>query len=110
MTITTEELEALIAERDGLRGQCDGLVGEVRVLKAQCDLLQEKLKAYQRKLFAAKSEARGSDQKDMFFNEAEALAPTRDTPAAEEDPTDESIDVASHQRKKRGRKPLDSTR
>jgi transposase/outer membrane murein-binding lipoprotein Lpp len=107
MTITTEELEALIAERDGLRGQCNGLVGEVRVLKAQCDLLQEKLKAYQRKLFAAKSEARGSDQRDMFFNEAEALAPTLDTPAAQEDKAEESVEVASHQRKKRGRKPLD---
>lgn len=121
MTITTEEFEALLAERDalrgelnglcgerdGLRGQCDGLVGEVRILKAQCDLLQEKLKAYQRKLFMAKSEARGTDQRDMFFNEAEALAPTPDTPPAQEDDAEESIEVAGHQRKKRGRKPLD---
>lgn len=128
MTITAEEYAALIAERnhlrgelnglreerdelrgahDGLVGQCDGLVGEVRVLKAQCELLQEKLKAYQRKLFAAKSEARGTDQKDLFFNEAEALAPTPDTPAAQEDDVEDSVDVAGHQRKKRGRKPLD---
>ena len=121
MTITTEEFEALLAERDslrgelnglcgerdGLRGQCDGLVGEVRVLKAQCDLLQEKLKAYQRKLFMAKSEARGTDQRDMFFNEAESLAPTPDTSPAQEDDAEESVEVAGHQRKKRGRKPLD---
>jgi transposase len=36
----------------------------------------------QRQLFAAKSEARGTDQKDLFLNEAEALAPTDETPAA----------------------------
>jgi transposase len=121
MTITTEAFEALLAERDalrgelnglcgerdGLRGQCDGLVGEVRILKAQCDLLQEKLKAYQRKLFMAKSEARGTDQRDLFFNEAEALAPTPDTQPAQEDDAEESVKVAGHQRKQRGRKPLD---
>jgi transposase len=114
MTITTEVFEALIAERDrlrgerdGLHGECHDLRGEVRVLKAECDLLQEKLKAYQRKLFAAKSEARGSDQRDMFFNEAEALAPTPDTSAAQEGESEESVEVAGHQRKKRGRKPLD---
>ena len=100
ITIATEEFEALIAERDALRG-------ELQVTKVERDLLQEKLKAFLRKFFAAKSEARGTDQRDMFFNEAEALAPTPDTPVAEEDNAEESVEVAGHQRKKRGRKPLD---
>ena len=82
--ITAEELAALIAERDAL----------------------ERLKALQRQLFAAKSEARGTDQKDLFLNEAEALAPTDQTPPAETN-EEESTPVAGHQRKKRGRKPLD---
>ncbi|MCX7177079.1 MAG: IS66 family transposase [Proteobacteria bacterium] len=98
-TITPEELNALIAERDALRG-------ELKVVKVERDLLQERLKAFLRQLFAAKSEARGTDQKDLFLNEAEALAPTPATPAAQED-ADEGIEVAAHTRKKRGRKPLD---
>jgi len=60
----------------------------------------------QRQLFAAKSEARGTDQKDLFLNEAEALAPSAQTLPVEID-DDESTAVAGHQRKKRGRKPLD---
>ncbi len=100
ITITAEELNALVTERDALRS-------ELQVVKVERDLLQERLKAFLRKLFAAKSEARGTDQQDLFLNEAEALAPTPDTPAAQEDQADESIEVAGHQRKKRGRKPLD---
>lgn len=100
ITITTEEFNALIVERDTLRGA-------LRVVTVERDLLQEKLKAFLRKLFAAKSEARGTHQKDMFLNEAEALAPTPATPAAQEVESDETIEVAGHQRKPRGRKPLD---
>ncbi len=114
ITITTEEFNALIAERDilhnerdALRGQRDNLQGEVRVLKVERDLLQEKLKAFLRKLFSAKSEARGTHQKDMFLNEAEALAPTQEVPVAKEVETEEIIEVAGHRRKARGRKPLD---
>lgn len=99
MTITTEEFAALVAERDVLRS-------ELQVVKVERDLLQERLNAYLRKFFAAKSEARGTEQRDMFFNEAETLAPTKDTPAAQEDEA-EGIEVAGHTRKKRGRKPLD---
>ena len=99
MTITTEEFNALIAERDTLRG-------ELQVVKIERDLLQEKLKAFLRQLFAAKSEARGTEQRDLFLNEAEALAPTG-TPVAKEDESDDGIEVAGHKRKKCGRKPLD---
>ncbi len=101
MTITTAEFAALVAERDALRR-------ELHVVKVERDLLQEKLTAHLRKLFAAKSEARGSDQRDLFFNEAEALAPTADTPAAQEEEGEASVEVAGHQRSKRGRKPLDA--
>jgi len=98
ITITAEEFNALMVERDALRG-------ELRVVKVERDLLQERLKAFLQQLFAAKSEARGTHQKDLFLNEAEALAPTADTPVATEDGS--SIEVAGHQRQKRGRKPLD---
>lgn len=100
LTITAEELAALIAERDAL-------AGALRVANAQRDLALERLKALQRQLFAAKSEARSIDQKDLFLNEAEQLAPTDQTPAAQTE-EEESTPVAGHQRKKRGRKPLDA--
>ncbi len=100
ITIATEEFNALIAERDTLRG-------ELRVVTVERDLLQERVKAFLRKLFIAKSEARGTHQKDLFLNEAEALAPTSATPTAKEEEPDAVIEVAGHQRKTRGRKPLD---
>jgi len=98
-TITAEALAAFIAESDAL-------AGALRVVTTERDLALEQLRSLQRQLFAAKSEARGTDQKDLFLNEAEALAPTDQTPSAETD-EEESTPVAGHQRKKRGRKPLD---
>jgi len=92
-TITAEELAALIAERDAL-------AGALRVATTARDLALERLRSLQRQLFAAKSEARGTDQKNLFLNEAEALAPADHTPQAETD-EDESTPVDGHQRKKR---------
>jgi transposase len=103
---TAEQFQALVAERNSLRGERDQLQGEVRVLKVERDLLQERLKAFLHKLFAAKSEARGTHQRDLFLNEAEALAPTAQTPPAQEEEVP-GVKVAAHSRKKRGRKPLD---
>lgn len=112
ITLTAEEFHALVAERDSLRGEVhelngevQALNGEVRVLKVERDLLQEKLKAFLNKLFAAKSEARNAQQRDLFLNEAEALAPTPQTPPAQEE--EPGAPVAAHVRRKRGRKPLD---
>lgn len=103
VTITAAELHVL---RTAARER-DALKGELRVVTVERDLLLERLKAFQRKLFGATSEVRGSQQKDLFLNEAEALAPTAATlPAQEEEGTPE-IEVAGHKRKKRGRKPLD---
>ncbi|SPD61839.1 transposase (plasmid) [Cupriavidus taiwanensis] len=103
VTITAAELQLLrnaAKERDALKGK-------LRVVTVERDLLLERLKAFQRKLFGATSEVRGSQQKDLFLNEAETLAPTAATlPAQEEEGTPE-IEVAGHKRKKRGRKPLD---
>ncbi|MCP1121204.1 IS66 family transposase [Robbsia andropogonis] len=96
ITINAEELKALLAEREALRGA-------LRLVTAERDLAEERLRAYRRELFAAKSEARDSDQPGLF-NEAEVLA-TNSTPALEDAP--EST-VSGHTRKKRGhRKPLD---
>jgi transposase len=99
VTITVEEYEAL-------RREIARTSGELRVVTVERDLLKEQLKAFQRQLFAAKSEVRGSEQKDLFLNEAEALATSTAAPAQEEVGTPE-IEVPAHKRKKRGRKPLD---
>jgi transposase len=113
ITLTTDELNALTGERDAIRAELAATITERDVLSSQLktvsverDLLKEKLAAQLRQLFAAKSEARGTEQKDLFLNEAEALAPTVATPVAEETQPDD-IEVAGHTRKKRGRKPLD---
>ena len=76
----------------------------MRILKVERDLLQERLKAFLRKLFDTKSEVRGTDQKDLFFNEAEVLASVGSV-VAEESPAE--VDIPAYPRKKRGRKPLD---
>jgi transposase len=106
VTITAEELKALLAERDAaraLREEQEALRGALRLVTAERDLAEERLRAYRHELFGAKSEARNSDQLGLF-NEAEVLG-SGNTPALEETP--EST-VAAHMRKKRGhRKPLD---
>ncbi len=103
---TAEEFAALQQALVEATRRSESLVGELRVVTTERDLALERLRALQRTLFAAKSEARGSEQKDMFLNEAEALAPTDQTPPAQTDEED-STPVAGHKRKKRGRKPLD---
>jgi transposase len=85
--------------------------GELRVVRTERDLLQEQLNRFKRRLFEAKSEAAASvQQKDMFFNEAEAEG-AKAQPAAEETgqdkAEDEQVQVPAHKRAKRGRKPLD---
>jgi transposase len=100
VTITQEELKQLHEQLARSESQRQALQGELRVVRTERDLLKERLNTYLRRLFAAKSEARGSEQKDLFFNEAEALAPT--LPAVEN-----SVKVPAHSRAKRGRKPLD---
>jgi transposase len=112
LTITVDEFNALIAarevafaERDALLDERNELRGELRVTKAERDLVKEQLKVMMRKLFGAKSEKRDPRQGDLFLNEAETLAPTAATLPAQEDGPE--IEVAAHKRKKRGRKPLD---
>ncbi len=99
-----DPVESLRAERDAAHSLIATLEGELRQLRVERDLLRVQLQAAQRKLFAAKSEARGSEQRDLFLNEAEALA-IGTAPAAESD-TDH-VTVGAHRRIKRGRKPLD---
>ena len=107
-----EAMESLQCQRDSLQSAHESLIGENRVLRVERDLLKERLARMMRKMFAAKSEARGTEQKDMFFNEAEAqAAATQAAPAQEESQADQgadadTTDVAGHKRK-RGRKPLD---
>ena len=101
--------DAVQAERDAAQAQRDSLVGQNRLLRVQRDLLQEKLNKLMRKVFAASSEVLRTHQKDMFFNEAEALAAATKAAPAQQDGGDDSdgAEVAGHKRAKRGRKPLD---
>lgn len=104
---SAEEFEALQQALAEATRRSEALAGELRLVTTERDLALERLRALQGQLFAAKSEARGSDQKDLFLNEAEALAPSEQTaPAQSEDQP--STAVVGHQRKKRGRKPLDA--
>ena len=103
-----QHAQTLADQNHALTGHRLSLEGQNRVLRAERDLLKERLNKMMHKIFAAKSEARGSDQKDMFFNEAEGLA--AGAPAQEESLADEvaATAVAGHTRAlKRGRKPLD---
>jgi len=106
VTIDADELKALLAIREehaALQLESDELRSTLRLVTAERDLAEERLRAYRRELFGAKSEARGLDQLGLF-NEAEALG-TNATPAQEDSP---ETTVAAHKRKKRGhRKPLD---
>ena len=84
---------------------------ELRTVRTERDLLKERLNHLLRKLFDARSEAAsGAEQKDLFFNEAEAQG-AKAQPATEETGEDESgddqVDVPAHKRARRGRKPLD---
>lgn len=99
ITLPTEDYQALLAEQQRLAHQ-------LRLITVERDLLKERVDAFLHRLYAAKSEARANPaQRDLFLNEAEALAPNG-APVAEE-ALPEAVEVAGHSRKKRGRKPLD---
>lgn len=105
---SAEEFQAMQQALVEATRRSESLVGELRVVRTERDLLQEQLNKFKRQLFAAKSEVLGTNQKDMFFNEAEALGSAAE-PAVEEyiGDKDQAIDVPGHKRAKRGRKPLD---
>lgn len=115
-TPTPEQFAALqqaladaLKHNESLAGELRTTAGELRIVRTERDLLKEQLNKYRRQLFAASSEASGQHQKDMFFNEAEALGGQAE-PAAEEPvaaSADDKVDVPGHQRARRGRKPLD---
>lgn len=101
-----QALSEALERNESLAGELHSITGELRITRAERDLLKEKLAKFTRQLFVASSEA-AVLQKDMFFNEAEALGAQAE-PAAEEGGDDsDKIDVPGHQRAKRGRKPLD---
>ena len=113
-TALQQALQASLLEQETLASQREKLTSELRFVSHERDLLKERLDKLMRKMFAAKSEARGTEQKDMFFNEAEALA-AQATPALEDgdagtsgDAVDDALDATARKRLKRGRKPLDA--
>ncbi len=103
-SLPAEAVEVLRAERDAARSALVAMEGEMRRLRVERDLLRAQPRAAKHKLFAARSEARGSEQRDLFRNEAEALGASA-TPARED--AADGVEVAAHRCVKRGRKPLD---
>jgi hypothetical protein len=106
-----QEIEALKKALAEALQRNEALGGELRVLRTERDLLKERLNHFLRKLFDARSEAAAStQQKDLFFNEAEVEG-AKAQPATEETGENEAgedrVDVPAHKRAKRGRKPLD---
>jgi len=96
-------LDAFVAENRSVKSENARLEQELKALRIERDLYKERVLAQQRALFAAKSEQRAIAQRDLFFNEAEALAPSAGEPEAKK------VEVTRHARAlgKRGRKPLD---
>jgi len=106
---TAEEFAAVQQALADALGRNDSLAGELRVVRTERDLLKEQLNRFKRQLFEAKSEASAAQQKDLFFNEAEVQG-AKAQPAVEEtgdENESDKIDVPTHRRAKRGRKPLD---
>jgi transposase len=94
------ECDDVKRECDDVKRERDDVKRERDHLKLERDHFKAELDAKIRAIYAAKSEARRDPaQQDLFFNEAEMLAP-----AAEKS---ETVSVAAHQKKKTGRKPLD---
>ena len=104
---TAEEFAALQKALAQATQTSESLAGELRITRAERDLLEEPLNKFKRQLFAAKSEASADHQKDMFFNEAEALGSAAHPAQQESEADDNAIEVPAHKRTKRGRKPLD---
>ena len=98
VAIPIDEITRLREELQQWQREVDTLRSEAKVLRVERDLLKERINAFERKLFAAKSEARNPEQRDLFFNEAEMLAV---------EPPAIPIDVPAHCRQKGGRKPID---
>ena len=69
ITLTSDDYQALLSEQQRLTHQ-------LRLVTVERDLLKERVDAFLHRLYAAKSEARANPaQRDLFLNEAEALAP-----------------------------------
>jgi len=99
ITLSAEDYQALLGEQQRLAQQ-------LRLVTVERDVFKQRIDALLHRLYAAKSETRTNPaQRDLFLNEAEALAP-QGKPVAEE-ATPDAVEVAAHSRKKRGRKPLD---
>ena len=100
LTPTAQEFAAL-------QKALDTVQSELILVRTERDLLQEQLNKFKRNLFAAKSEASATHQKDLFFNEAEDLGAAAQPGVEETADEGDAIDVPAHKRTKRGRKPID---
>jgi len=69
---------------------------------SEIDILKEQIRCLQDRLFGRKSEKSPSDEKQLSLFDP----PEEDFPIAEQPEEDDEIDIPSHKRKKRGRKPI----
>ena len=76
LTLASEEITALKEALVSAAKRSELLNSELVLVRTERDLLQEQLNKFKRDLFAAKSEAGATHQKDLFFNEAEHLGVT----------------------------------
>jgi hypothetical protein len=85
-----------------LNNTCDDLEHRLRVEVSHNRLLREQIRFYKQRLFGRKNEVLRSESVDQtqLFNKAAVVAEEKKTEA------DELVQVPTHQRKKRGRKPL----
>ncbi|NEY37228.1 IS66 family transposase, partial [Streptomyces sp. PRKS01-65] len=90
---TAEEFAALQKALAQATQTSESLAGELRITRAERDLLKEQLNKFKRQLFAAKSEASAGHQKDMFFNEAEALGSATQPAQEETEADDNTVEV-----------------
>jgi len=76
ITLSADEYQALLSDHQTLLAEQQRLTQQLRLVTVERDLLKERVDAFLHKLYAAKSEARANPaQRDLFLNEAEALAP-----------------------------------
>jgi transposase len=96
--------EADIASKnvDELQKIIDSFLKKEKGYLSEIDILKEQIRCLQGRLFGRKSEKSPSDDKQLSLFDP----PEEDFPIAEQPEEDDEIEIPSHKRKKRGRKPI----
>lgn len=87
---------------DELKKIIDSFLSKEKEYLSEIDILKEQIRCLQGKLFGRKSEKNSSDEKQLSLFDI----PEEEFPIAEQTEEDDEIEIPSHKRKKRGRKPI----